>query len=259
MKLIKKILFLIIFLLVVVILARNYLVKLGAEQFVKKQTGLPLKMEGLNIGLIDTKIDIDDLRLYNPSNYEEKLMVNIPDIYIDYNLPEIIKGNIHLNEIRFHLNEVIIVKNKAGQTNIDSLKALQPAPQEGEAPEKKEPKDKKQGKERIDKMSLRVDRFTYKDYSGEGEPKIISKDINLNKTYENVDGFNKLVALIVFDATMSAGLKDLVNLGSVAEMLGEDLLNQAGGIIKGVSGELLKGSDSLKDKAKGITGLFKKE
>lgn len=146
MKLLKKLLFLIVFLLVVLVLARNYVVKIGAEQFVKQQTGLPLKMEGINIGLVDTKIDIDDLKLYNPPNFEEKLMVNIPDIYVDYNLPEIIKGNIHLNEIRFHLNEVIIVKNKAGQTNIDALKALQQPKQEGDAPKKEEPKPKAEKK-----------------------------------------------------------------------------------------------------------------
>ncbi|MCA9393429.1 MAG: hypothetical protein KC900_04425 [Candidatus Omnitrophica bacterium] len=262
MKLLKKLLFLIVFLLVVLVLARNYVVKIGAEQFVKQQTGLPLKMEGINIGLVDTKIDIDDLKLYNPPNFEEKLMVNIPDIYVDYNLPEIIKGNIHLNEIRFHLNEVIIVKNKAGQTNIDALKALQQPKQEGDAPKKEEPKpkaEKKKGGEYIGKASFRVDRFTFKDYSGDGEPKIITKDIGLNKTYKDIDSFNKLVALIVVDATVSSGLSDLVNITSAAQLLGNDLLNQAGGTIKGVADGLLKGSDSLTEKAKGLKGLFKKD
>lgn len=261
MKLLKKLLFLVVFLLVILVLARNYVVKIGAEQFVKQQTGLPLKMEGINIGLVDTKIDIDDLKLYNPPNFEEKLMVNIPDIYVDYNLPEIIKGNVHLNEIRFHLNEVIIVKNKAGQTNIDALKALQQPKPEGEAPKKEEPKPqaKKKGKEYIGQASFRVDRFTYKDYSGEGEPKIITKDIGLNKTYKDIDSFNKLVALIVVDATVSSGLSDLVNITSAAQLLGDDLLNQAGGMIKGVTDGLLKGSDSLTDKAKGLKGLFKKD
>lgn len=261
MKLLKKLLFLVIFLLVVLVLARNYVVKLAAEQIVKQQTGLPLKMEGLNIGLVDTKIDIDDLKLYNPPNFDEKLMVNIPDIYVDYNLPEIIKGNIHLNEIRFHLNEVLIVKNKAGQTNIDALKALQQPKQEGEAPKEEKPKaEKKKGKEYIDVASLRVDRITYKDYSGEGEPKIITKDIGFNKTYKKIDSFNKLVALIVVDATVSAGLSDLVNITSAAQMLGDDLLNQAGDKIQAVTGGLLKGTGSISDKAKGgLKNLFNKE
>lgn len=262
MKLLKKLLFLIIFLLVILVLARNYVVKIGAEQFVKKQTGLPLKMEGINIGLVDTKVDIDDLKLYNPPNFEEKLMVNIPDVYVDYNLPEIIKGNVHLNEIRFHLNEVIIVKNKAGQTNIDTLKALQQPKADGEAPKSEEskPTSKKKGKEYIQQASLRVDRFTYKDYSGDGEPKIITKDIGFNKTYKEIDSFNKLVALIVVDATLSAGLSDLVNITSAAQMLGDDLLNQAGGMLKDVTGGLLKGTDSISDKAKGgLKGLFNKK
>ncbi|MBZ0165838.1 MAG: hypothetical protein K8I00_03455, partial [Candidatus Omnitrophica bacterium] len=250
MKLIKKLLFFIIFVLVVVILARNYLVKLGAEQFVKKQTGLALKMEGLNIGLVDTKIDIDDLRLYNPSNYEEKLMVNIPDIYVDYNLPEIIKGNIHLNEIRFHLNEVIIVTNKAGQTNIEALKALQPPAKEGEQPKKEAPAPKKKGKERIDKMALRIDRIVYKDYSGGGEPKIVSKDINVNKTYENIDGFNKVTLLITRDVLLGASLGNLnlsgVNLDSISESLG-GTLKGATDVLGGSADNLLKGADSLKD------------
>ncbi|MGE0268954.1 MAG: hypothetical protein AB7S78_10930 [Candidatus Omnitrophota bacterium] len=278
MKFLKRIFGLVIILLVIAVFARNFIVKIGAEQAVKKLTGLPLKIEGLSIGLKDTNVDIDDLRLYNPSNFPEKLMANVPDIYIDYNLPDIIKGNIHLNEIRFHLNEFVVVKNKSGQTNLDSLKALQPAKKEGAPKKKEEPSEQKKVDVKIDNLSLRIDRVVYKDYSVGNEPKIQTYEVNLNESYKNIENLNAVVSLIVFKAlfkTPIAALSGFDLNGITGELtdtlktstkMATDAVKDAKGILNNTTGNLkettenLKGTaDNLKDKAKSLKGLFNKE
>lgn len=270
MKFLKRIFGLIILLLVVAVFARNFIVKFGAEQAVKKLTGLPLKMEGLSIGLKNTNVDIDDLKLYNPPDFPEKLMANVPDIYVDYNLPDLIKGNIHLNEIRFHLNEFIVVKNKAGQTNLDSLKALQQPKKEGAPKKKEEPAAPKKTDVKIDNLSLRIDRVVYKDYSVGNEPKIQTFDINLNENYTNIQNLNAVVSLIVFKALFKTPIASLSGFdlngitGGLTDTLksstkaATDAVKDAKGILGDTTGNLKGTADSLKDKAKDLKGLFKK-
>lgn len=278
MKLLKKLFGLLILLLIVAVFARNFIVKAGAEQAVAKITGLPLKIEGLNIGLKTTNIDIDDLKLYNPSNFPERMMANVPDIYVDYNLTDIVKGKIHLEEIRFHLNEFIVVKNKDGQTNLDSLKALQQTKKAGEAKKKQEPAPSKKMDVQIDNLSLRIDRVVYKDYTAGDEPKVQTFNVNLNENHTNIQDLNAVVSLIVFKAlvgtpiavlsgfdmnSLAGGLTDTLKSST---KIATDAINDAKGMLDTTTGDLkattenLKGTaDNLKEKAKSLKGLFKKE
>ena len=277
MKLFKKVLGLLIILLIIAVFARNFIVKIGAEQAVTRLTGLPLKIEGLDIGLKSTNVDIDDMKIYNPSNFPEKTMANVPDIYIDYNLTDILKGKLHLEEIRFHLNEFIVVKNKAGQTNLDSLKALQQPKKEGEV-QKKEPAAKKKMEVQVDNLSLRIDRVIIKDYSVEGEPKIQTFEINLNENHTDIDNLNAVVSLIVFKALfkipstallgidlngIAGGLTDTLKsstkIATDAVKDAKGMLEDTTGSLKGTAENLKGTADTFKDKAKSLKGLFNKE
>ncbi|MBP9853975.1 MAG: AsmA family protein [Candidatus Omnitrophica bacterium] len=269
MKLLRAIFGLIIILLVIGVLARNFIVKAAVEQGFKAYSGLPLTMGGLNIGLKNTLLDIDDLKVYNPSGFPEDLMVSVPDIYADYSLSDLMKGNIYLKDVRFHLNEFIIVKNKDGKTNLDSLKALM-QPKEG-AQQKKEGPSKQKGELKIDNLSLRIDRVIYKDYSAGGEPMVQTFDVNLNEKYSNIEDLNAVISLIVFKAlfkTPIAALSgfDLNGLTSgltgtlkSSTKLATDAVKSAEDILGNTTGGIKDTAETLKDKAKGLKKIFGKD
>ena len=78
----------------------------------------------MDIGIFKTLIGINELQLYNPSGFVDELMFDVPEIYVDYDLGAFMKGRTHLEEVRLHLKEFIVVKNEAGELNLDSLKVV---------------------------------------------------------------------------------------------------------------------------------------
>ena len=69
----------------------------------------------------------------------------------------LLKKKVHLKEVRIHLNEFVIVKNKDGEVNLDKLKAVKKEPAEGTARKKETPPPKaQQGKMQIDLLSLKI-------------------------------------------------------------------------------------------------------
>jgi len=103
---------------------KDGIVKFAVERGTKAATGLNLTLGKLQIGLIKTLVNIQDLRIYNPRGFGEKIMLNMPEIYVNYDLPAVFKGKIHLNEVRINLSEFNVIKNAKGEVNLDSLKVV---------------------------------------------------------------------------------------------------------------------------------------
>ena len=64
-------------------------------------------------------------------------MVDLSEIYVDYNLGAIMGGKVHFEEVRLHLKEFVDVKNEAGELNLNSLRAVKEADEKGKVDEKK--------------------------------------------------------------------------------------------------------------------------
>lgn len=209
-------------LVLVLSVAKDTIAKVSVEKAVELVTGLRLSMSSFNIGIIRTLVDIKDLVLYNPKGFEEKIMLDMPEIYVDYDLPAIAKGKVHLEEVRIDLKEFVVVKNDKGELNLDSLKvvrdqkegAKETAVEKGKAPQVQ-----------IDKLELKIGKVVYKDYSKGAKPSVQEFDVNLDEEYRNVDDLNKLVSLIVVKALSNTTIARLTNFdlkglqGSVSDTL----------------------------------------
>ena len=88
--------------------------------------------------------------------FKDKLMVDLPEIYVDYNLGAIMGGKAHLEEVRLNLKEFIVVKNEAGELNLDSLRVVKET--EGEEAEKDGSK-----KEKTEMPDIQIDLLELKD------------------------------------------------------------------------------------------------
>ncbi|UCH12062.1 MAG: hypothetical protein JSW18_04395 [Candidatus Omnitrophota bacterium] len=207
----KKALFIVIGIVVLIFVlafAKDIIIKISVEKGVQFVTGLPLKMESFRAGIIKTLVGIRGLRLYNPKGYKDKIMLDMPEIYVDYDLPAIMKGKVHLEEMHINVKEFVVIKNEKGELNLDSLKVVQ-AQKEGKKPEEKE--KGKAPEIQIDSLELKIGKVLYKDYSRGGEPAVREFDVNLNEKYTNIRDPYKLVSLIVVRALMNTTIASLAN------------------------------------------------
>lgn len=191
--------------LLVLSFVKDMIIKASVEKGVEIVTGLRLNMRSLNVGIIRTLVGIKSLRLFNPEDFRDTIMLDMPEIYVDYDLPAIIRGKIHLEDMRIDLKEFVVVKNEKGQLNLDSLKVVK-AQKEGKRPEAKETKVPEI---QIDNLELKVGRVVYKDYSRGREPYVREFSVNLDEKYKNVTNPYSLVSLIVVKALANTTIASL--------------------------------------------------
>lgn len=269
-KIISSILIIVLAVVIVLSAAKNTVVRISIEKGVEVVTGLPLKMKSLNIGIIKTLVGINGLRLYNPPGYQDKVMLDMPEIYIDYDLPAILGGKIHLKEVRIHLKEFTVVKNADGEVNLNALKPVQ----ESESAKKTEAapaaeKKEKDPEMKIDVLDLKIGAVIYKDYSGKGEPSVKEFSINIDERFTDIDSPNKLISLIVVKALMNTTVGRLtdIDLKGLQGQLGDTLAGaqEVTGKASETAAETTKKAaeaakettDAAKDAAETVGGMLK--
>jgi len=238
-------------LVVVFAVFKDIIVKTGAQVAIKTMTGLSLEADKFHIGLFSTKIDIENLKIYNPKDFPDPLMVDLPKIYVDYALKDIIGGTIHLNDLKFFLTELTIVELSDGRSNLDGIMKLASKKKE---PAKTEPaKEKKPLKVQFDLIELKVGKFVVKKYDQNSKPKVEEFNISFNRRYENVTDFKAIsaditqyVGKVLLQAAMKVDLGDateaikgtlntVTNLGTgtlnAASDLGKGAVDKAGNIL----------------------------
>ena len=206
----KKIILWIVIIAAVLFFGRNVIAKMAVEQGTRAVTGLPLSLGKLDLNFDKTFVEISDLKLSNPQGFEDDVMLAMPEILVDYDLPAIFKGKVHLEELTVNLDQFVVIKNSQGQLNLDSLKAVQQGKKEGAGKA-----EKKEGgaapQVGIDKMSLKVGKVIFKDYSKGGAPVVKEFKINLNEHYDNITNLNAVVSLIVVKALSKTTVAALAN------------------------------------------------
>jgi len=255
--------------LLVLSFAKNTIVKVSVEKGVNVVTGLKLGIKSMNVGVIKSLVGIKGLKLYNPRGYKDRVMLDMPEIYVDYDLGAILRGDVHLPEMRLDLKEFVVVKNAKGELNLNALKVVK----EEKGGREKAPSGKGEAPRiRIDSLRLKIGKVIYKDYSGGGEPKVQEFDINLDEQYSNIDDPNKLVSLIVVRALMNTTIARLTNFdlnmlkGTVGDTLktAEEMLGSAGAVgaqLAGATQEAQKtmgaATEAIEETTKGLTEALK--
>jgi len=208
MKRIGIIIIIILLPLVIIISARNIIVKNAVSKGVKTMTGLDLNLKSINIGIFKSLIGIKGLNLYNPSGFTDRLMVNIPEIYVDYDLGAFLKKKVHFEEMRLNLKELVVVKNKKGQLNLNALKVTQAKGEKKES--SKKPKEALKFK--IDVLQLKIGKVIFKDYSQGPKPQTKEFNINIDERYKNITDPYEFSKLVITKALMNTTIGNLANI-----------------------------------------------
>ena len=196
-------------LLIALFFGKNVVIKTSVTAGVRTMTGLKLSIRGMDFGIFKTLIGINELQLYNPSGFVDELMFDVPEIYVDYDLGAFVKGRTHLEEVRLHLKEFIVVKNEAGELNLDSLKVVKEEEKEVIDEGKKE--KTKTRELQIDVLELRIDKVVYKDYSKGTPPKVKEYNVNIDDRFENITDPKTFGRLIIVKALKNTTIASLTN------------------------------------------------
>ncbi len=243
---------------------KDIIIKFSVEQGVKVVTGLSLRIKSFRVGLVRHIVAANNLRLLNPKGYKDRIMIDMPQIYVNYDPLSMFQGRVHLKELRINLREFVVIKNRDGELNLDALNVVK-AKKEG-----KKPEEKARGRApqvQIDSLDLKIGRAVYKDYSKGPQPFIKEYNINLNERYKNITDPYSIVSLIVVKALRSTAIPSLVNfdiMGLQGTITGT--LGTAQRIVEGTIEQttqkaqeaVTQAADTLKKTTEGLSGaLFK--
>ncbi|MFA5147002.1 MAG: hypothetical protein WC515_06500 [Candidatus Omnitrophota bacterium] len=226
---------------------KDMIIKASVEKGVEMVTGLKMDIGSFRVGLVRTVVEIRDLRLFNPGEFSDRVMLDMPRIYVDYDIQSIMKGTVHLAELRLSLTEFYVVKNKKGELNLDALKVVQ-AGRKGERPSEM---DKgKTPRIQIDVLELNIGKVIFKDYSVGPSPSVKVYDIDHHEEYTDITDPYSLVSLIVVRSLRNTAISNFTSFD----------LNKLEGTVSGtldkagkVAGKTVEKAESV---AKALSGMI---
>jgi uncharacterized protein involved in outer membrane biogenesis len=127
-KWVLRLVVLAVVLVIIFALSLDSLTRVYMEHQIRAQTGMDAEIGRVSIGLVEPRLEIRDLKLYNPPAYGGTLFIDIPEFHVEYDRLALAESKLHLTLVRLNLGEVDIVKNETGQTNIFALGLALPAP-----------------------------------------------------------------------------------------------------------------------------------
>jgi len=211
----KKI-FVIIAIVIVAILAlgifKDQIIRSVVTMSVSNLTGAKMQVQQFSVGVLKPSIRIKGFKLYNPAGFPNEAFLDLPEISVDYDLKAFFKKEIHLPLLVINLKELIVVKNKEGKLNVDSLKFVQKQQEKPAKPVKEAPQAKSSEvmPMKIGLLRLNLGKVIVKDFTqGDGqEPFVAVTEIGVNdKTYKNISSPQQLMALVLTEAMKPAAIK----------------------------------------------------
>ena len=237
MKKIHKILIGIIVVLFLLGMLKDFIIKSTVEVVASQVLGASVHIKGMSVGIFKQSVRIKGLRVDNPAGFPEGVLLDISEVGVDYDLPAILKGTLHLPLVILKLNEMVVVKNKDGKLNVDALKVVQA---KGE---------KKEMAMVIDTAILDLGKVVVKDYT-KNPPTVEAHDIAVhNKTFKNIKSAQQFAALVLVQAMSGTTLRSAAIYGA-ATVLGVAFLPA------GVAGVLLANDSGTKEYKAGMDQVY---
>ena len=215
-------------------LGRNVIARISVEVGAKKITGFTLKIGSVDLGLFSGKVDVRNLTLMNPPEFQEKMFVDMPQLYVDYRLGSMFSGAPHINDMLINIKQLVVVKNDKGDSNAMKLKVVVSSGGSSST------------KYRVDKLRIHVGTVTIKDYS-KGKPSERNVTLNVDATYKDITDSTDITRLVLLTVMSQVRLPDIgIKMDDLKKNLGS-VTDSAGKTLQGASQEVEKTTKGLFD------------
>lgn len=201
---------------------RSEISRWAVTMAVSKVTGAPARIDHFSFGLFNHQAKIKGFKLYQPKGYPKGVLVDIPVIFVDYDLSALLKGRLYLRQLTVEVKEAVVIRDAAGQLNVDQLKIA-----------KKEQDPSSEIRLRVDSLTLSVGRVVYQDFSHGVQPRTEAFYLNLKgKQYQNISSMRQLATLILVETIRPTAIKGALTYGA-ATLAGVAFLPLGAAVILG--------------------------
>jgi len=170
---------------------RDEVFEVLTEAILSKIVGAKLTMHKFDLVLALGRLNIDGLKIQNPSGFSNDTLLDLPKISVKFDRLALAKGRLEISRADIYLKELLFEKDKQGKMNVDALKIMSGPvlPMH------------------VDNLNLKILLVVEKDCRGK-KPAVKGHYLNLDKAYRNINGFNDLMTLLVVESLKNAGIRD---------------------------------------------------
>jgi hypothetical protein len=111
-------------LVAIFLLSLNSILRVVIEHNIRAQTGMEAEIGRFKLGWIEPTLEIQDLKIYNPSGYGGTPFLDIAEIHAEYDRGALARKEIHLTLLRFNL---LLRQNTANEIRCARSTELQEA------------------------------------------------------------------------------------------------------------------------------------
>ena len=171
---------------------------------IERLTGTRVEADRVHFDPFGGHLSVRHLKLLQPPGFPKGKLADIPIVRVDFDTLSFFGKTPHVRQVFVHCSEVVVVRNKEGQLNVDALRLVR----EG---------DKAGGRKMdVDKLVLTLDRVIQKDFTGE-KPTVERIDLNIQEAaYENLPGTAQLIGVVLGQALQAAAIKGAMIYGTAA-------------------------------------------
>lgn len=163
-----RLLLLLLMLLAVLALSFDAIVTALAEGGLRKQTGLEVRLEKLELRPWSGRARLERLVVHNPAEFGGGPLVHIAEVAVEYDPALVKERKLHFNLLRFHLAELHIIVNQDGQSNLDGVRRATEAVRRGQRVEQTNSPMEFVG---LDMLNLTLGKGTWTDLRQSGKPR----------------------------------------------------------------------------------------
>ncbi len=203
-----------IILLVILATVKDRIIKSAIVMASRQVMGVETVIDKFSLSIIKQSVSIKGLRLYQPESFPEGVFIDITEISTSCKVASLLSKEIHIPKLVLNLKEIILIKDKSGNLNVDALKITREK-------ESKTQDEKAEKAFRIDEMILTIDKVIYKKYGQDDKPVIQAFDIGIkDKKYENITSpqqlASKVLGTVLAPMAKKTGLKSSAIYGIAA-------------------------------------------
>lgn len=199
----------------------------SARLIIGQATGFKVELDEFDVNPLGGTVSVKNLRLFNPAEFNSGLFLSVREVFTNVNIEDYLRRKlIHLEQLRLNLDEITVVRNAEGQTNLSVLSSVEH--QTESIRTERERTDAKKISFLIDELRLTMRKVNYLDYStGEAEPKQYSFDMKVNeKVLKNVTDPAAVIGTIILQIAYNTSIGNLgIEFSGLEEQVQSSLAN----------------------------------
>jgi hypothetical protein len=182
-----RLLILLVVLFVAAILLLDTIAREITENRIQRQTGLEVKIGKMRVGILEPRLTIENLVIYNSAEFGGSPLLDLPELHLECDHSLWFSSNHHFKLIRFNLARLNVVEDAKGQKNLDVLEKRWQKTDVASSVTSPvfESKGGTNSFPKIDVLNLSLGRATYMNMKNPGQVDELKLDVR-NQVYENV-------------------------------------------------------------------------